>query len=108
MSDKPKKAAKAAKLAKKIAEENDIKTSITLSDPSIVQAFRDNFIDLIGTSVDLLFCNKEEAITFTQTGDVLEAREALKKEAKQFVITLGQNGAMIYDCLLYTSPSPRD
>ena len=39
---------KAAKLAKKIAEENDIKTSITLSDPSIVQAFRDNFIDLIG------------------------------------------------------------
>ena len=88
---------KAAKLAKKIAEENDIKTSITLSDPSIVQAFRDNFIDLIGTSVDLLFCNKEEAITFTQTGDVLEAREALKKEAKQFVITLGQNGAMIYD-----------
>lgn len=88
---------KAAKLAKKIAEENNVKTSITLSDPSIVQAFKDNFVDLIGASVDLLFCNEEEAMAFTQTRDVLEAREALKKEAKQFVITLGQNGAMIYD-----------
>lgn len=88
---------KAMKLAKKIAEDNGVKTSITLSDPSIVQAFRDNFVDVIGASVDLLFCNEEEAMAFTQTTDVLEAREALKKEARQFVITLGKNGAMIYD-----------
>ena len=27
----------------------------------------------------------------------LEAREALKKDAKRFVITMGKNGAMIFD-----------
>lgn len=46
----------AMKLTKKIAEENGVKTSITLSDPSIVQAFKGQFEDVIGASVDLLFC----------------------------------------------------
>ncbi|WP_422354750.1 adenosine kinase [Roseivirga pacifica] len=87
----------AMKLAKKIAEENGVKTSITLSDPSIVQAFREKFVEVIGASVDLLFCNEEEAMAFTETSDVLAAREALKKEAKQFVITQGENGAIIFD-----------
>lgn len=87
----------AMKLAKKIAEENGVKTSITLSDPSIVQAFREKFVEVIGASVDLLFCNEEEAMAFTETNDVLAAREALKKEAKQFVITQGENGAIIFD-----------
>ena len=87
----------AMKLAKKIAEDNGVKTSITLSDPSIVQAFRDKFVDVIGASVDLLFCNEEEAMAFTETDSVLDAREALKKDARQFVITQGENGAMIYD-----------
>lgn len=87
----------AMKLAKKIAEENGVKTSITLSDPSIVQAFREKFVEVIGASVDLLFCNEEEAMAFTETTDVLAAREALKKEAKQFVITQGENGAIIFD-----------
>ncbi|WP_422008954.1 adenosine kinase [Roseivirga pacifica] len=87
----------AMKLAKKIAEENGVKTSITLSDPSIVQAFREKFVEVIGASVDLLFCNEDEAMAFTETNDVLAAREALKKEAKQFVITQGENGAIIFD-----------
>jgi len=87
----------AMKLAKKIAEKNGVKTSITLSDPSIVQAFKANFEDVIGASVDLLFCNEDEAMAYTGTSDLLEARQALKKDAKQFVITLGSNGAMIFD-----------
>jgi sugar/nucleoside kinase (ribokinase family) len=99
---------KAMKMAKKIAEESGVKTSITLSDPSIVQAFREQFVDVIGASVDLLFCNEEEAMAFTQTGDVLEAREALKKDARQFVITLGKNGAMIYDGETFIDIEPYD
>lgn len=87
----------AIKHTKKIAEENGVKTAITLSDPSIVHAFKDQFRDVIGASVDLLFCNEEEARTFTGKSDLLEAREALKQEAKCFVITQGKNGAMIYD-----------
>lgn len=87
----------AMKLAKKIAEENGVKTSITLSDPSIVQAFKPQFEDVIGASVDLLFCNEDEAMTFTGTDNLEDARQALKKEAKQFAITQGKNGAIIFD-----------
>jgi sugar/nucleoside kinase (ribokinase family) len=87
----------AMKYAKKVAEKNGVKTSLTLSDPSIVQVFKEKFTDVIGASVDLLFCNEDEALAFTGESDILEAREALKSEAKKFVITLGANGAMIFD-----------
>lgn len=87
----------ALKHSKKIAEENNVKTAITLSDPSIVEAFKENFREVIGASVDLLFCNEQEARTFTGKDDLMEAREALKQEAHRFVITQGKNGAMIYD-----------
>ena len=55
------------------------------------------FQDVIGASVDLLFCNEEEAKAYTGASSLLEAREALKKDAKRFVITMGKNGAMIFD-----------
>jgi len=87
----------ALKYTKKIAEMNGVMTSLTLSDPSIVRFFKDRFVELIGASVDLLFCNEEEAMEFTGTSNVMEAREALKKDAKRFVITQGSNGAMIFD-----------
>lgn len=87
----------AMKHAKKTAEENGVKTAITLSDPSIVTAFKDRFREVIGASVDLLFCNENEAKAFTGMEDLEEAREALKQEARRFVITQGKNGAMIYD-----------
>lgn len=90
-------ALEAMKLTKKIAEENGVKTSITLSDPSIVEIFKSQFQEVIGASVDLLFCNVEEALAYTGESDLMEAREALKKDAKRFVITQGANGAMIYD-----------
>lgn len=82
---------------KRIAEEYEVKTALTLSDPSIVEAFKERFEDVVGASVDLLFCNEEEAKIYTGKDNVMEAREALKKEAKRFVITQGKNGAIIYD-----------
>lgn len=90
-------ALEAMKLSKKIAEDNGVKTSITLSDPSIVEIFKSQFQDVIGASVDLLFCNEEEAKAYTGKDNILEAREELKKDAKRFVITQGKNGAMIFD-----------
>ncbi len=87
----------AMKAAKKIAEDNGVKTSITLSDPSIVQMFRDQMIDVVGASVDLLFCNEDEAKMFTGKDNIAEARDALKRDARRFVITQGKNGAMIFD-----------
>ena len=98
----------AMKEAKNIAEENDVKTALTLSDPSIVGAFKSQFKDVIGASVDLLFCNEEEAKAFTGKDDLIEAREMLKQEAKRFVITQGKNGAMIYDGDTFIDIEPYD
>ena len=82
---------------KKLAEKHGVRTSLTLSDPAIVRAFRDGFNEVIGDGVDLLFCNEDEAMQFTETDNLLEAREKLKYIAKRFAITLGKNGAMIFD-----------
>lgn len=90
-------ALEAMKMTKRIAEENGVKTAITLSDPAIVQYFKTQFQDVIGASVDLLFCNEDEAKTFTGKDDLDDAREEMKQWAKRFVITQGKNGALIYD-----------
>lgn len=87
----------AMKYAKKMAEENGVQTALTFSDPSMVKYFRDPMESVVGASVDLLFCNEEEAMLYTKKDNLSEAREALKKDAKRFVITQGANGAMIFD-----------
>ena len=87
----------AMKYAKKLAEENGVKTALTFSDPSMVKYFKEQMESVVGASVDLLFCNEEEAMLYTGKETLNEAREELKKAAKRFVITLGENGAMIFD-----------
>lgn len=98
----------AMRQTKKIAQQNDVKTALTLSDPSIVEGFKNRFEDIIGASVDLLFCNEEEARIYTGKDDLKEAREVLKKEAKRFVITQGANGAIIYDGDTFIDIEPYD
>jgi len=87
----------AMKHAKKLAEDNGVHTALTFSDPSMVKYFRDPMESVVGASVDLLFCNEEEAMLYTGKDNLAEAREVLKKDAKKFVITQGKNGAMIFD-----------
>ncbi|MBN8578750.1 MAG: adenosine kinase [Cytophagales bacterium] len=91
------KGLEAMKEAKKIAEKNKVSTALTFSDPSMVKYFSSQMEEIVGASVDLLFCNEEEAMIFTETNTVTEAREKLKQVAKRFAITLGANGALIYD-----------
>lgn len=87
----------AMKQAKKIAERNKVNVALTFSDPSMVKYYSEQMEEIVGASVDLLFCNEEEAMIFTGTNSVIEAREKLKQVARHFAITLGANGAMIYD-----------
>jgi sugar/nucleoside kinase (ribokinase family) len=87
----------AMKETKKIAEQNKIDVALTFSDPSMVKYFSSQMNEVVGASVDLLFCNDEEAMIFTGTNSLTEARERLKQAAKHFVITLGANGALVYD-----------
>jgi sugar/nucleoside kinase (ribokinase family) len=91
------KGLEAMKEAKRIAERHKVATSLTLSDPNMVRYFSKQFDEVIGASVDLLFCNEEEALTLCGTDELNVARERLKQVAKRFAITLGANGALIFD-----------
>ncbi len=91
------KGLEAMKAAKKIAERNNVHTALTFSDASMVKYFSSQMNEVVGASVDLLFCNVEEAMIYTGTNSVMEAREKIKQAAKRFAITLGANGALIYD-----------
>ena len=83
--------------AKSIADNNQVKTALTFSDPNMVKFFKDGLDEVIGSGIDLLFCNEDEAITYTGAPDIRSAREALKEVARTFIITQGKNGAMIFD-----------
>jgi sugar/nucleoside kinase (ribokinase family) len=83
--------------ARKIAEAAGVKTALTFSDVNMVKYFKEGLREMIGEGVDLIFCNESEACTFTDTEDIMVAREKLKDIAKTFVITLGENGAVIFD-----------
>ena len=89
----------AAIKARQVAEQHDTKIAITLSDPGIVSFFSQQFQTIVGSGVDLLFCNEEEALAFTETESIDAAIIALKRIAKTFVITLGPKGAIVYDGL---------
>jgi sugar/nucleoside kinase (ribokinase family) len=97
----------AAVKAREIAEAAGVKTALTFSDVNMVKFFKAGLEELIGPQgVDLLFCNESEAMAYTNTSDVLDAREALKKIAKTFVITQGENGAMIWDGVTFIDIEP--
>jgi len=82
---------------RKQAEASNTKTALSLSDPAMVQFFREGLVEMIGEGVDLIFCNRDEAIGFTQTHSIEEAVEALKKYCTQFAITCGGDGALVFD-----------
>ena len=83
--------------AMELAKANQVKTSLSLSDPFVVQVFGDNLRKVIGDGIDLLFCNSHEARSFTNTHSTDAAAEQLKKYAKTFVITRGAGGSLSYD-----------
>lgn len=98
----------AALEAMRIAKANGVKTSLTMSDPNMVKFFKDNMTAIVGDGVDLIFCNEHEARDFTGTENLNEAREKLKTMAKAFVITLGKNGAMIWDGNMFIDIEPHE
>lgn len=83
--------------ARKLAEEKGVKTAISLSDPGMVQFFEDGLREMIGSKVDLLFCNKDEALAWTKTESIEDAAEKMKESAHSFAITLGKDGALVFD-----------
>jgi sugar/nucleoside kinase (ribokinase family) len=89
---------KAANIAaREIAQKNNVKTALTFSDPFVVEHFHDGFTETIGGGIDLLFCNEAEALSYTKKDSIDDAVATIKTFAKTFAITLGANGAVVFD-----------
>jgi sugar/nucleoside kinase (ribokinase family) len=87
----------ATKIAVETAKANNVKVALSLSDPFVVAVFGDALRQVIGGGVDLIFCNKDEAMAFTGTDSLDAAAESLKQVTKTFAITNGANGAITFD-----------
>lgn len=87
----------AALKTKTLAEAHGVKTAVSYSDPGMVKFFRDNMAAMVEGGVELLFCNKSEALEWGQCDDLNTAIEAIKAVARRFAITLGAEGAVTWD-----------
>lgn len=88
-------AREAVRAARKIADAQGIKTALSLSDPAMVQYAREGLDDLLAKGVDILFCNQQEALMYTQTETLEAAIAALIKLSPLAIITRGGEGAVI-------------
>ena len=85
-----------AKYCIDIANENNIKKIITLSDPNVVTFFKDNMMELINKKFDIIFCNKEEAFNISSSKTIDDSIKFLNQFSNEIIITSGSDGAYVY------------
>lgn len=83
--------------AKAIAEQAGVKTCLSLSDPNMPKFFKDGLDAMIGQGVDLLFANEAEIMQMADTDNFDQAIAYCKTIAKQFAITRGAAGSVVFD-----------
>jgi len=81
--------------ARSHAEASGVTTTLTLSDPSMVEFFKPNLEKIIGNGVDHIFCNEEEALTWAGTDRIEIAANELADAGKNLSITLGDRGSYV-------------
>lgn len=88
-------ASEAATKVMQFARDNQVKTAFSLSDPNMVNFCRDGLESMIADGVDLLFCNYDEATSYSHTDNLDDAVSHLSQLAETLIITLGADGALI-------------
>lgn len=84
----------AAVTCRELAESAGVRTAISLSDPSMVEHFRENLTRILGNGVDHLFCNEEEALAWAGTDRLDIAVRELKDIGRCLNVTLGKRGSL--------------
>jgi sugar/nucleoside kinase (ribokinase family) len=87
----------AAVRTREMAEAAGVKTALSFSDPGMVEFFREGMASIVGSGLDLIFCNEAEALGWGETDTLEVAIEKLKRIANSFVITRGAEGAITFD-----------
>lgn len=88
---------KAALLARDEARKHGKKIAVNFCDPAVARLCRERLAILLDEPVDLLFCNEEEAAIWAYNDDLDQAMGHLNKLAKTWALTLGEDGAMVFD-----------
>ncbi|TWF52858.1 adenosine kinase [Neorhizobium alkalisoli] len=92
----PPRAKDAIREAARIAHANGREMSMTLSDPFCVGRYRDEFLDLMRSgTVDIVFANRQEALSLYETEDFELALSKLSQDCKLAAVTLSEEGAVI-------------
>lgn len=87
----------AALKARDEARRHGKKLAVNFCDPAVARLCRERMAVLLSEPVDLLFCNEEEAEIWAYSDDFTRQKSALSKLARKWVITLGEDGALIFD-----------
>ena len=74
---------------------SETKIAFSISDAFCVDRFREEFLDLINKSVDLVFANEAEIKSLFETNDLNIAIKKCQETSKIFAVTLGSKGAKI-------------
>lgn len=78
-----------------VAKKNGVKVAFTVSDPFLINLFRDEFWRLIEGPIDLLFCNLEEARSLTGKHHAIECAHEIHRHAENVALTLGKDGSIL-------------
>ena len=73
------------------------KVAFTLSDPFCVGRYRDEFLQLMKTDIDILFANEEEAKALFEVENFAPALEAAREWRGLAVITRSEKGCVVAD-----------
>ncbi|MBM82355.1 MAG: adenosine kinase [Planctomycetaceae bacterium] len=87
----------AAFRAIELAKAHNVKVAFTVSDPFLINLFKDQFWELIKGPVDLLFCNEEEAKSLADNDDPVECAKQIHSHVENVAMTLGADGSVIMD-----------
>ena len=91
-----KKSKEAFYKAIEIAKKNETKIAITLSDSFCVDRHRSDFINLLNTSADTVFCNEEELKSLYQIEDIRMAQNLIAKNISCLACTCAEKGAYLF------------
>lgn len=97
-------AMQAAEAAIHEAASAGVRVALSLSDPSMVEHFRDTFRAVAAASADVVFCNEREAMLYAglneESGSPEQRKRALRalaEDAPLVFMTLGADGSLIWD-----------
>lgn len=93
----PPRAREAMKKAALSAKSAGRKVALSLSDSFCVHRHRDSFIELIESTVDILFANEDELLALTGKDNFEAAAISAQGRAELVVVTRGAGGCVIID-----------